>query len=139
MEAQGMKNEEDVIYRYMDDFAEKNAESFKDLFDTIRKKNGMSLEDYAERIHTDPRSLSRWIGQEDKKHITPDFLIMMMSIFKMPDWLTDLAFETAGISMNPRTNGRHRIFKHIIRSMWTDSVDDLNRYLKEKGQAPLQV
>ena len=57
MEEQGVKNEEDVIYRYMDDFADRNAESFKDLFDTIRKKNGMSLESYAELIHADPGSL----------------------------------------------------------------------------------
>ena len=59
-------------------------------------------------------------------------------MWKLPDWISRLLMESAGIHLNERDR-RHRALEYILDIMWDKGVEEANEYLTSQGLETLQV
>lgn len=85
----------------------------------------------------EPRTFKRWLANEDKRY-TEDFVMMAALILKLPDWITDLLLDRAGLTLSSK-NPRHLALRWIQRAMWMDGVEKANEYLKKRDFKPLEI
>ena len=101
------------------------------------ERAGITVEKMAEALHMEERTFQRWMAKEDKR-FTEDFVMMVSLILELPDWLSDLLFDRAGLALSNK-NPRHLALQWIRRAMWKDGVDKANEYLKQRKFKPLRV
>ena len=128
-----MLSEMEAEQQFADAFPATFAEGLKLLL----RKAGISQEEMAERLHMEPRTFKRWLANEDKRY-TEDFVMMAALILKLPDWITDLLLDRAGLTLSSK-NPRHLALRWIQRAMWMDGVEKANEYLKKRDFKPLEI
>ncbi len=117
-------DELEAKHRYCRDF----PVSFRDAFDQIRKKNGVSLSKLAEELNIDDRTLSRWLD-DPTRYRNEDFLTMIALVFKLPDWISRLLFKRAHVQLD-EDERRHQALEHILRVQSADGIDKANAFLQ---------
>ena len=70
--------------------------------------------------------------------ISADFVIYIAQLWKLPDFISVLLLESAGITLN-RKNPRHRALEHIRTTLWDQGIDKANNYLKENNLETLSL
>ncbi len=110
---------------------------FRDAFDLVMHQNGMTREMTAEVMNLTPKTLYRML-REPEKYISRDFVITAALIWQMPDWLTELLMDRAGLRLRDGDK-RHRALRYIARVMWMDGVAKANEYLKSLDMGILMI
>ena len=95
-----------------------------------------SIEKMAEMLAVSERTLRRWIKNEE--NITVDFVMSVSLILKLPDWLSNLLLDRAGLCLGEK-NKRHMALRWIQRAMWMDGIGKANEYLMKRGFEPLHI
>ena len=131
--SQGVIDELEAEEKYRREF----PDTFKEAFDQVRAKRGLTLDDMAEKLNMSRSTLKRWV-REPAKYISVDFVMMVTLILKLPDWISDLMFDRAYLQLT-RSDRRHRALLHIQRALWMDGIDKANEYLKEHDLEPLRI
>ena len=126
-------DELEAKYRYQKEF----PISFREAFDLLRKKNGLTLADLAEILNMDDRTLSRWLN-DPKKYRNEDFLTMIAIAFKLPDWISRLLFKRAHVQLD-EDDRRHQAIEHILRVQSADGIEKANEYLQRNHLATLNI
>ena len=126
-------DELDAKYRYIREF----PVLFREAFDLLRKKKGITLEALAERLNMEYRTLLRWLD-DPKKIQNEDFITLLCLIFELPDWISRLLFKRAHIQLD-EDNRRHQALEHILRVMSADGIDKANDYLAANHLPTLSI
>ncbi len=130
---QEIMNEMEAELKYREQFPATFAEGVRKLMD----RAGMTVEMMADGLGVEGRTFQRWMANSDKRY-TEDVVIAMALILKLPEWISDLLLERAGLALNSR-NPRHMALQWIRRVMWMDGIDRANEYLAQKTLAPLRI
>lgn len=123
----------DARYMYKMEF----PGNFKDAFDKLMRQSGEKQESMADMLGTTSKSLRDWLNDPAHK-ITPDFVIIVSLIWKLPGWISNLLMENAGLHLNERDR-RHRALQYIQDVMWDKGVQEANLYLNGQGLETLRV
>ena len=123
----------DARYQYKKDF----PDSFKAAFEMLMHKNGETQETMADKLGISSKSLRDWLNDPAHK-ISADFAVIVSLMWKLPDWISSMLLESAGIQLNERDR-RHRALAYILDLKWDQGVDEANSYLKSEGLESLQV
>lgn len=123
----------DAKMEYKDSF----PRTFVKAFDMLMKKNGETRETIAPKLHTTDRSLHEWLYDPERK-ITADFVVGISLMWQVPDWISQMLLDRAGIHMC-EFNRRHQALEYIRTVLWDKGVEEANAYLKSKGLAPLAI
>ena len=75
-------------------------------------KNGETQESMADKLGTSSKSLRDWLNDPAHK-VTADFVVIVSLMWKLPDWISDMLLESAGIQLNERDR-RHRALEYIL-------------------------
>ena len=97
----------------------------------------VSQETLAEKIGIPFRTFQLWIGKPDKQ-FTVNFVIKVSLALELPEWISDLLLDRAGLSLS-RVKKRDLALIWIQRVMWKDGIEVANQYLKEHGFDPLAI
>ena len=124
-------DELEAKYKYCREF----PTSFREAFDQIRTRNGISLNKLAEELNIDDRTLSRWLD-DPTRYRNEDFLTMIALIFKLPDWLSRLLFKRAHVQLD-EDDRRHQALEHILRVQSADGIEKANAFLMSNHLQPL--
>ena len=120
-------------YEYENNF----PEDFKEAFEKLMRKNGETQETMAEKLGTTRKTLREWLQDPDRK-ITPDFVVYVSQLWKLPDFIGDLLMESAGKQLS-RKQPRNRALKYIRKSLWDQGVDAANEYLESHEHDKLSL
>ncbi|MBQ9023323.1 MAG: helix-turn-helix transcriptional regulator [Eubacterium sp.] len=131
--SQGALDELEAEEKYRKEF----PDTFKEAFDRVRLRRGLTLEDMAEKLNMSRSTLKRWL-REPEECISADFVMMVTLILKLPDWISELLFDRAYVCLS-RSNKRHLAFRYIQRALWMDGIEKANEYLNEHGLEPLKI
>ena len=126
-------NEMEAEEEYKRNFPASFTEGLKQLM----KKAEVSQETLAEKIGIPFRTFQLWIGKPDKQ-FTVDFVIKVSLALELPEWISDLLLDRAGLSLS-RVKKRDLALIWIQRVMWKDGIEVVNQYLKEHGFDPLAI
>ena len=126
-------DELDAKVEYKDSF----PRTFVDAFDMLMKKNGETRESLAPKLHTTDRTLHDWL-YDPVRRITPDFIIGVSLMWQLPDWISKMLMERACICLN-EYDRRQRALEYIRTALWDKGIEEANKFLKEKGLAPLEI
>lgn len=119
------------------DYIKEFPRDFKEAINMLIARNEMSQNTLAEQLGMDPRTLSRHIA-EPEKNITPDFIMLVSLIMRLPDWISNLLFKRAHIQLDEE-EPRHLAFRYIQRVLWIDGVQSANDFLKNLKLEPLTI
>ena len=116
----------------------KNAfpESFREGLMMLMAQSKTSIEKMAEMLVISDSTFKRWIKNEE--NITVDFVMSVSLILKLPDWLSNLLLDRAGLCLGEK-NKRHMALRWIQRAMWMDGIGKANEYLMKRGFEPLHI
>ena len=112
-------------------------DNFKEAFESLMRKNNETQETMADKLGISRRSLREWLMDPEKK-ISADFIIRIAQMWKLPDFISSLLLESAGISLN-RKNPRNRALEHVRTVMWDKGVEAADRFLKDNQMEPLKI
>ena len=112
-------------------------ESFTEGLKLLMKKAGVSQEKMAEKIGIPFRTFQLWMGKPEKQY-TVDFVIKVSLALELPEWISDLLLDRAGLSLS-KVKKRDLALSWIQRVMWNDGIEKANQYLKERGYDPLAI
>lgn len=104
--------------------------TFAEAFDMLMRKNGDTRESMAEKLNITDKTLYRWLKDPDGK-ITADFVVTLVLIWRLPDWISSLLLDRAYIHLSD-TNRRHLALQYILKVLWSEGVGRANSYLVEK-------
>ena len=130
---QEILNEMEAEEEYKRNFPASFTEGLKQLM----KKAEVSQETLAEKIGIPFRTFQLWIGKPDKQ-FTVNFVIKVSLALELPEWISDLLLDRAGLSLS-RVKKRDLALIWIQRVMWKDGIEVANQYLKEHGFDPLAI
>lgn len=111
--------------------------TFKEAFEKLMHKNHETQETMADKLGTTRRSLREWLKDPGRK-ISADFIVTISQMWKLPDFISGLLFESAGICLN-RKDPRNRALEHIRTVMWDQGIEEANRFLRENNMEPLRI
>ncbi len=119
------------------EFANAFPVSINDGLKKLMEKEDVSQEKMAELLDVELRSFKRWLADE-KKRYTEDFIIMFSLALKLPDWISDILLDRAGLALSVK-NPRHLALKWIQKSMWDEGIEKANEYLKQRNHETLSI
>ena len=117
---------------------EKNfPETFKEAFEDLMHKNHETQETMADRLGTTRRSLREWLKDPERK-ISADFIVYVSQLWKLPDFISSMLLESAGIYLNKR-DPRNRALEYIRTTMWDQGIDAANTFLRNNHMEMLRI
>ena len=116
-------------------FREMFPKKFSEAFQYLRVANKFTMESMAEEMTMDHNTLTRWIN-DPAKYRNENFLVAVALTLELPDWISGLLFKRAGFTFN-EDDPRHMALQYIIRAKSCDGIGEANRFLKERGFAPV--
>ena len=123
----------DARYEYEKTF----PETFKEAFEELMHKNEETQETMADKIGTTRRSLREWLKDPEKK-ISADFIVYISQMWKLPDFISSMLLESAGICLN-RRDPRNRALDYIRTTMWDQGIDAANAFLRSNHMESLRI
>ena len=126
MEEKGM----DEI-RAQEYYEEHFPDNFRDAIRLLAAKNNTKLEELAIELGISDRRLWDWL-KDPERYINADFVVIISLLWELPDWVSDLLLDRAGVKLS-RRNPRHNALRHILRARWKDGIPKANEFLREKG------
>ena len=111
--------------------------TFIEAFDMLMEKNDETRETVALRLHISKDTLYRWL-EAPYGHITADFVIRVALMWQLPDWITRLLLERAGIHLS-EYDRRQAALEHVYTVLWDQGIEEANKYLAEKKVAILDT
>ena len=119
------------------EYKKKFPETFRDAFNQLCRRNGMTQDDVADALHISLTSMKDWI-KDPENRISADFVMQLMLLWQLPDWLTRLLLDRAYVHLS-ESNPRHLALLYIMRVMWMDGIVKANEYLSSMGLRPLSL
>ena len=110
---------------------------FADAFDMLRKKNGDTRESIAEKMHINVKSLQRWLKEPERK-ISADFVVTVALIWRLPDWVSALLLDRAGIQIG-ENDRRQLALQYILKVLWSEGIEKANEFLTARKLECLKV
>ena len=126
-------NEMEAEQKYKNEFPESFREGLKKLMARAR----ISFEEMAERLNISHSTFKRWLRNPETK-VTVDFVMMVSLVLVLPDWISNLLMERAGLYLGKK-NSRDLALQFIQRTMWNDGIEKANEYLVKRGYKPLTI
>ena len=123
----------DARYEYEKEF----PETFKEAFEELMHKNEETQETMADKLGTTRRSLREWLKDPERK-ISADFIIYISQMWKLPDFISSMLLESAGICLN-RRDPRNRALDYIRTTMWDQGIDTANAFLQSNHMESLRL
>ena len=112
-------------------------ETFLEAFDMLMKRNGDTRETMAEKLNTTSRTLYEWLKDPDRR-INADFVVTIALLWRLPDWISALLLDRAYIHFS-ETNRRHLALQYILKVLWSEGVENANKYLTAKKMDILSI
>ncbi|MBR3099647.1 MAG: hypothetical protein IKH18_08775 [Clostridia bacterium] len=113
------------------EYRETFPKGLREAFNVLNRRCGLSQEKTAELMHMEPRTLRRRLAG-DGKGITLDMAVALCLIWQTPDWISELFLNAAHLYLR-EDDGRDRALALILRMMWTDGVEEADRFLRKEG------
>ena len=110
---------------------------FADAFDMLRKKNGDTRESIAEKMHINVKSLQRWLKEPERK-ISADFVVTVALIWRLPDWVSALLLDRAGIQIG-ENDRRQLALQYILKVLWSEGIEKANEFLTARKLECLNI
>lgn len=110
--------------------------SFPGALTYLMKQARITIEDLEGRSHISGRTISRF-RTDDNREYTIDQLIALCAAMNLPPWLSRNLLQRAGFTL--RTSKQHQAYQFILDCLFMDSVDDVQRFLRESGCQPLKL
>ena len=130
---QGILNEMEAEKKFADAF----PSSINDGLKLLMQRENISQEKMAELLDVDDRTFKYWLSNDDKRY-TEDFIMIFSLTLKLPDWISNLLFDRAGITLGEK-NPRGLALRWIQRNMWDQGVEKANEYLTQRKYKPLKI
>ena len=111
--------------------------TFADAFDMLRKKNGDTRESIAEKMHINVKSLQRWLKEPERK-ISADFVVTVALIWRLPDWVSALLLDRAGIQIG-ENDRRQLALQYILKVLWSEGIEKANEFLTARKLECLNI
>lgn len=111
--------------------------TFLEAFDMLMKRNGDTRESIAERVNIAPRTMYEWLRAPERK-INADFVVMVALVWRLPDWISALLLDRAYIRLS-ESNRRHLVLQYILKVLWSEGVENANKYLIAKKMDILSI
>ncbi|MBO6228996.1 MAG: hypothetical protein J6O50_00385 [Ruminiclostridium sp.] len=110
--------------------------TFIDAFDMLMRKNGDTRETMAEKLNTTTKTLREWLLEPEKK-ISADFITVISLMWQLPDWISILLLDRAGIHLNDYDR-RHQALSHILHVLWDKGIKAADDFLESMRLDPLR-
>lgn len=110
---------------------------FADAFDMLRKRNGDTRESIAEKMHINVKSLQRWLKEPERK-ISADFVVTVALIWRLPDWVSALLLDRAGIQIG-ENDRRQLALQYILKVLWSEGIERANEFLTARKLECLNI
>jgi len=108
--------------------------SFIKAFDQIMKTNGYTRERAADELGIHVNTLSN--RRNGKTMLTLDFIVCACLLWKLPDWISNMLLDRAGIKLI-EYDRRHQAIEHILHVLWSEGREKADQYLASRGLDPL--
>ena len=112
-------------------------DTFREAFNQLCRRNSMTQDDVADALHMSLTALKERL-KDPESRISADFIIQLMLLWQLPDWLTRLLMDRAYVHLS-ETNPRHLALLYIMRVMWMDGISKANEYLVSMEMNPLSL
>lgn len=91
----------------------------------------------AEYLNMDDSAFARSLS-DPRCYTNPDYLTLLCLYFKLPDWLSRLAFKRANVQLDEDVK-RNQALLHILRVQSNDGVDAANEFLARSNLEQLKI
>lgn len=118
-------------------YEEHFPDDFRSAINMLAAKNHTTQEELAIELGISDRRLRDWL-KNPERYIKVDFVAIIALKWELPDWISELLLDRAGIKLS-RKNPRHNAIRHIFRARWKDGIAKANEFLIEKGFEILSV
>ena len=108
--------------------------TFIKAFDQIMKTNGYTRERTADELGIHVNTLSNRLN--GKTMLTLDFIVCACLLWKLPDWISNMLLDRAGIKLI-EYDRRHQAIEHILHVLWSEGREKADQYLASRGLDPL--
>lgn len=109
--------------------------SFVKAFDQVMKANGYTRERIADELGIHVNTLSNRLN--GKTQISLDFIVRACLLWRLPDWISCMLLERAGIKLS-EYDRRHQAIEHILHILWSEGIEKADRYLTSCGLETLK-
>lgn len=109
--------------------------SFVKAFEQAMKANGYTRERTADELGIHVNTLSNRLN--GKTQITLDFIVRACLLWRLPDWISYMLLERAGIKLS-EYDRRHQAIEHILHILWSEGIEKADRYLTSCGLETLK-
>ena len=128
---QAILNEEMELRKFEEQF----PGTFREGFNILKNRAGLTYPDLAELLNRDDNSLQKKITKKNAD-FSADFLVALALVLKLPERFSKLLFNCAGRSLNER-NPRDMALKWILHNYWNQGISFANEYLTTRGYKSL--
>ena len=145
----GTKDQETEVVNTVDEASDAESENVTDdLTEVISKSvdaggDSDSTKDETVYIMADASGsdkeviVSEWLKNPERK-ISADFIIYVSQMWKLPDFISSLLLESAGICLN-RKDPRCRALEYIRTTLWDQGIDAANTFLTNNNMEILTI
>lgn len=103
---------------------------FVDAFDQVMEQNNETRETTAARLFISSDTLHDWLHDPDK-YGKLDFIVRITLMWEIPDFISDLLMDRAGIKPN-EYDRRQSALEHVRTVLWDQGIEEGNKYLASK-------
>lgn len=108
--------------------------TFIKAFDQVMKTSGYTRERTADELGIHVNTLSNRLN--GKTLLTLDFIVCACLLWKLPDWISNMLLDRAGIKLI-EYDRRHQAIEHILHVLWSEGREKADQYLASRGLDPL--
>ena len=91
----------------------------------------------AEKMRINVKSLQRWLKEPERK-ISADFVVTVALIWRLPDWVSALLLDRAGIQIG-ENDRRQLALQYILKVLWSEGIEKANEFLTARKLECLKV
>jgi transcriptional regulator with XRE-family HTH domain len=110
--------------------------TFHELLVTLMKMQNVTIEQLAEKASISVDTIKR-LRRIERRVYTIDQILALCIGLHLPPWLSEELIKRAGLML--RDIPEHHAYRYILNCLFMDSIDDVQRFLKERKFEPLSM
>ena len=125
-----------VSFVEMSNIANSLPSTFHEALIALMKMKNVTIEQLAERASLSVETIKR-LRRGERKSYTMDLVLALCIGLHLPPWLSCELTRRAGLML--RDIPEHRAYRYILDCLFMDSIDEVQKFLKENKFEPLKM
>ena len=125
-----------VSFEEMSNIANSLPNTFHDTLVALMKMKNVTIDQLAEKASMSVETIKR-LRRGERKSYTMDLVLALCIGLHLPPWLSCELTRRAGLML--RDIPEHRAYRYILDCLFMDSIDEVQKFLKENKFEPLKM